>query len=388
MSSPSNTNTTNSGTESGNNFLLSSLLNATTSKWTKLGGAALASTAVLGYELSLQHKLTCPPDVYAQLDENGPMKPVYDSMISTAKEKGQKSTLERPIRPALFLGTRGLAASVGAYFTRAPASTGTTIQFRELIHMPADGGVIAIEWELPNDPSSSLPVEEQKQQVLKGPIRTPIVVVIHGINNHANFGYIRTTMRACCEQGWIAIGMHLRGCGGVTLRTPRSYNAAFTGDIRGLVQTIEGRLASTDGSVPIVLVGNSLGAALVTKYLGEEGMSNSLPSCVVGGAALGNPSVVSPHNVDWMFSSIMALGAKKTLLEHYWTSFRHANDATTKECIKKALMAITIGEFDDALAPIMIRNEPFYPFSSRLGFKGESLQGCRHLPLLTLTVRA
>jgi predicted alpha/beta-fold hydrolase len=48
--------------------------------------------------------------------------------------------------------------------------------------------------------------------------------------------------------------------------------------------------------VPMFLVGNSLGANVVTKYLGEDSMAGILPACVAGGISLGNPLMVCDRN--------------------------------------------------------------------------------------------
>jgi predicted alpha/beta-fold hydrolase len=61
---------------------------------------------------------------------------------------------------------------------------------------------------------------------MKGPIDLPVVLILHGINNNASFGYVKSLMRTCTNRGWLAVGMNFRGCGGVPLATPRAYNGA------------------------------------------------------------------------------------------------------------------------------------------------------------------
>jgi predicted alpha/beta-fold hydrolase len=189
------------------------------------------------------------------------------------------------------------------------------------------------------------------------------------MNNDAKFGYIRSMMRACSDRGWIAAGMNLRGCGGVPLSTPRGYNAAYTGDIRCVVQRISVRLAE---NVPIFLVGNSLSASLVTKYLGEEGLSGTLPKCVAGGAALAIPASMDCRSMQPHLSPLLALGTKKYILKN-WRTFRHLSDHHAIARFRRAMLGLTMAEFDEAIAPLFVRNDPIAPFSYRLGFKGESL---------------
>ena len=332
---------------------------------TPAGWAVLSSvlaSALLGYEIQVQKSLTCPPLVYGQCRE-GPMKPIYDKMTESPA-----SILRRPIQPSLFVGTNSLLSSTAAYMTGGPSSSKQYIRFREIMKMTFDGATVALEWELPILEAASKTTRERQDEILHGPIDRPVVLVIHGINNHADFGYIRSMMRACTDRGWIAAGMNMRGCGGIALTSPRGYNGAYTGDIRCVVQRISGRLKKADSKVPVFLVGNSLSASLVTKYLGEEGLSETLPECVAGGAALGTPLSMKSSNMDILFSPILALGAKKTILQH-WASIRQMTSPFHQSCIRKALLAVTLADFDIALAPIFQRNDPIYPFAWRIGFK-------------------
>ena len=115
----------------------------------------------------------------------------------------------------------------------------------------------------------------------------------------------------------------------------------------------------------IFLVGNSLGANLIVKYLGEEGLSNTLPKCVAGGISLGNPLKVNSGNLEFPWGHILGLGVKKAIFLNR-KSFR---DMTSlKEAYHKALRSSTVGETDNILAPHYIRNEPLYPYETRIGY--------------------
>lgn len=319
------------------------------------------SAAVLGYEMRLQKSLTCPPLVFGQLNA-GQMQDIYKQM--TARPD---SILSRDIQPSLFVGTRGLVASTAAYLLHGPSSTDRHIRFREILTMSQDGGRLALDWELPPDQQSKLTDEERKQQVIKGPIKLPVVLILHGINNNANFGYVKSLMRTCTNRGWLAVGMNFRGCGGVPLATPRAYNGAYTGDIRCVVWNISARMAE---GAPIFLVGNSLGASNLTKYMGEEGLAGTLPSCVAGSICLGNPLFLDSRNADSIINPIMALGVKKTIIEN-WPSLHRmvVQSPQFRSSITKALKAWTLAGVDDALSPIFVRNDPVAPFGFRVGFK-------------------
>jgi predicted alpha/beta-fold hydrolase len=299
---------------------------------------------------------------------------------------------------------------MAAYFKLSPRDNdeGATTRCREIMTMTGDGATVAVDWEIPPgvNPNDVLQGDGAPPRPV---VARPVVVIVHGINNDAEFGYIRSQMRACTDRGWIAAGFNMRACGkGVPVTTPRGYNGAFTGDIRCVVQHIAARL-STDGiggdnnasnnrmSSCIFLVGHSLGANLVTKYLGEEGFSGTLPPCVAGGVGLGNPLLMNGvKKIDRLFSPIMALGAKKTILEHWFSIQPMTRSPSFRSAIHRALLAPTLAAFDNAMAPIFVRNEPTYPFSTRIGYESaedyyndaSSFRHVPHIPIPTLQVVA
>lgn len=257
--------------------------------------------------------------------------------------------------------------------------------------MTQDGATIAVDWELPDGDATSSE-DEYMTKFRTGPINIPVVLILHGINNHANFGYVRSLARACTNRGWAAAAMNFRGCGGSQLSTPRGYNGAYTGDIRCIVQRIISRMVG-DGC--LFIVGNSLSANLVTKYLGEEGFSGTLPERVAAGVALGNPLTLDMRKIDWLFSPVMALGVKKTILEH-WAAYRSMNSSECQTALRQALLAPTMKDFDRAVARVFIRNEPVYPFAVSVGFddaehywsEASSYRYAPHITVPTLQVVA
>jgi predicted alpha/beta-fold hydrolase len=340
---------------------------------TPAGWSVLVSglaSALLGYELHLQQSLSCPPWVFGQCgasysSKEFPLQPIFEKLTETPD-----SLLSRPINPSLFVGTRGTMSSVAAYALWGPPPTDQHLAFRQVITMSADGAKIALDWELPPQKTTTgqqkMTDQQRRAQVTtKGGIHKPVILISTGMNNDTSFGYIKSLQRTFTDRGWIAVAMNFRGCGGVKLATPRCYNGGYTGDIRGVVQYLASRLAP---SVPLFLVGNSLSANLVTKYLGEEGLSGTLPSCVAGGVALGNPLQMHVKNLSFPWKEVLALGVKKDLLLN-WPTFRHMTVPSFRQAIYNTLKAGDIGEVDEALAPIFIRNDSLYPFPVRIGYK-------------------
>lgn len=318
--------------------------------------------------------------------------------------------LSRKVTPSLIIGTRGIMSSIAAYaFGDYEASLNSrgVKRVREVMKMGADGALIVLDWEIPINPpplSSSSPdinfkhsaqsPKEPCSVTMPNSIDKPVVLLVHGMNNDSSFGYIRSMMRTATKRGWIAVCMNLRGQDGrhqVKNATPRGYNAGYTGDLRGVVQQIQHRLKrKEDGKSkrnqfnntvmddhddddmyiggPIFLLGYSLGANIITKYLGEESLHGTLPKSIGGGAAMGNPLHINSGSIRFPWNMVLGAGVKKSILQNFSTYKRH-HDPGFQSCFTKALFSSTIGELDDTVAPYIIRNDSHPPYTPRIGFK-------------------
>jgi predicted alpha/beta-fold hydrolase len=383
------------------------------------GWALLAlSAASLGvqYELRVQEELTAPPIVFCQNSKgsvlNERMDRIYRKLShNDGGNAGQRQDLERQrpksgsgqgssdngegiftrkVTPSLFIGTRGVISSAAAYAFPDVNSSGkdTTRRVREVMTMGADGAMLVLDWEIPlSSPDNNDALTLTTMDVTKpGSIDRPVVLILHGMNNDSTFGYVRSMMRTATERGWIAVCMNLRGQDGLHQlknNTPRGYNAGYTGDLRGVVQQLEYRLKRSDGprrnddidphhcgyaGGPIFLLGYSLGANIVTKYLGEESLHGTLPECIGGGAAMGNPLHIHSGTIHFPWNVLLAAGIKRSLLQNF-QAFRGHHDPGFQRCLRKACLSSTIGKLDDTVAPYLIRNDNKPPYAPRIGFE-------------------
>ncbi|KAL3911797.1 MAG: hypothetical protein SGARI_001471 [Bacillariaceae sp.] len=252
-----------------------------------------------------------------------------------------------------------MVSSSAAYLMGGPSSsTRKYLRFREVLTMSQDGATIAVDWEIPrrqaDGSNNNLDDFKLKSNILHGRIKKPVVIILHGINNDASFGYMRSLQRTFCDRGWNAASMNFRGTA-IPMTTPRGYNGAFTA----------GRMAP---GASIFLVGNSLGANIMTKYLGEEGLAHTLPKCVAGGVSLGNPLLINSAVVKFPFDILMALGVKKIYFENF-KSVLAIKDEHSRQSLRNGFLASTLAKFDDATAPIFIRNDTYYPFAIKIGYR-------------------
>lgn len=346
---------------------------------------SLMASLLVGYEVRLQKSLTAPPRVFGQLETSPVLRELYDRLTHN-----KDAILARNILPSLFVGTRASLASAAGYALGGPSPDAKFLCFQELLPMTQDGAKVAIDWELP--PDTRVNREERIRRIKSGPIQLPVVLIVHGLNNDASFGYVKSLMRACAERGWIAIGMHFRGMGGVPLHTPRGYNGAYTGDIRCVVRTIAARMEKGNS---MFLVGNSLGANLMTKFLGEEGRAKTIPECVAGGISIGNPIRIHSANLAFPWGHVIGLGTKKDILLRMRAFRPMMTSKGFRDAFTKFFWALSIGEIDEAVAPVLIANNSEAPFETRVGYENaeaywhdaSSYRHIRHVsvPLLVLT---
>lgn len=139
----------------------------------------------------------------------------------------------------------------------APSRAGVRYE-REIVPVAAlqEGrlpGRVAIDWAVPTRYLAA---------------DAPVVVVLHGLTGGARERYVKVMVdRVQRELGWRACGVNYRGCGGLDLETPQAFCASYTDDVRQMVRHVRGRYPRSR----IYLVGYSLGANILVKYLGEEG---------------------------------------------------------------------------------------------------------------------
>lgn len=95
----------------------------------------------------------------------------------------------------------------------------------------------------------------------------PLVVVVHGLEGSIDSHYAGAMMQALQKHGFHGLFMHLRGCSGEPNRLDRSYHSGETGDLAAVVR----HAASVTGKPVFAMIGYSLGANALLKWLGEEG---------------------------------------------------------------------------------------------------------------------
>lgn len=110
-----------------------------------------------------------------------------------------------------------------------------------------------------------------------------VVIILHGLEGHAQRTYMRGMVKACNGRGWDAVAMNFRGCSGEPNRLLISYHHGKTDDLH----TVVSHVLATNAYSWIGLVGFSLGANVILKYLGEGQFS--IPGAVKAAVGISAP---------------------------------------------------------------------------------------------------
>ncbi|WOG97334.1 hypothetical protein DCAR_0416674 [Daucus carota subsp. sativus] len=202
------------------------------------------------------------------------------------------------------------------YIGSPPAFTYT----REIFHS-SEGGTFALDWLRSSDLTGSS--EDTNTANLKND-STPIVVVVPGLTSDSSAAYVKSVSYNTAKCGKNVVVCNHRGMGGVPFTSSYCYNAGKTKDVRDVVNYLVNKYPMA----PVFLVGTSIGANIVGKYLGEEGAN-----CPVAGAAV----ICAPWDlligarflrrklVQRVYDSVLCIGLKGYARLHESHFTKHAN---------------------------------------------------------------
>lgn len=211
---------------------------------------------------------------------------------------------------------------------------------REILHMP-DGGVIALDAEISSTGVSG-------PQTLDD--TAPVLILLPGLTGGSGDTYVQHAVIHARKAGIRAIVFNSRGTSKSPIVTPQFYSASFTQDMRCVVA----HLASKYPKSRLFAAGWSLGANILTRYLGEEGEDTPIQAAVV----MCNPFDLPycDKNFKRGFNRIydwnLAKSLRKIYQEHHSLFVNAANSGIKSYDPEKALRAKTIRDFDDAITRI------------------------------------
>lgn len=123
----------------------------------------------------------------------------------------------------------------------------------------------------------------------------PLAVLIHGLTGCADSTYIRATARCLLQADYPVLRLNLRGAGETRPLCRDSYHAGRTDDLREALEGIALQEPAAK-SLPVVLIGYSLGGNMLLKFLGE----GDSPWEVAAAASISAPIHLKATSVAFM----------------------------------------------------------------------------------------
>ncbi|MCH83645.1 embryogenesis-associated protein EMB8-like, partial [Trifolium medium] len=107
---------------------------------------------------------------------------------------------------------------------------------------------------------------------------TPIVILIPGLTSDSSSPELRVqgSNPGEAKRGWKVVVSNHRGFGGVPITSDCFYNSGWTEDTR----TVVNYLHKENPRAPLFIVGTSIGANILVKYLGEDGENTPVAGAV------------------------------------------------------------------------------------------------------------
>ncbi|XP_067030371.1 phospholipase ABHD3-like [Acropora muricata] len=143
---------------------------------------------------------------------------------------------------------------------RALIRSRPSVPFRRETLQTPDGGIVCLDW-----------FDNKSSTVYKDPATRPTVLILPGLTGGSETSYCRHLVLLSEELGIRTIVANHRGFGASQLKTPRTFNAANTEDLKFVLSHIN---KSYPGS-PIFGMGISMGGLIFMNYLNEFGDTDS-----------------------------------------------------------------------------------------------------------------
>ncbi|KAI8918215.1 Alpha/Beta hydrolase protein [Powellomyces hirtus] len=273
-------------------------------------------------------------------------------------------------RPTWYLFNGHLQTIYAAFF--AERGTRDISYHRELIYFP-DGGNVALDWHPAIIPSPTPAVAPDVNDQ-----DTPIVVILHGLTGGSHETYVRELCYEVAQRGYRAVVVNFRGCAESELTSMQLYCGAWTHDLRTAVAFVRRRYPTTT----LFAVGFSLGANILTKFVGESGehcpfigaISVSNPFDLLGGSRALHRTWIGRN----LYSKTMTQNLIRMFKKHHHL---YVNSHTVNT--SKVLASKYIYQFDTAFTSKMFGYRTVHEYY-RMASSAQYLPDVR-IPMLLLT---
>lgn len=123
------------------------------------------------------------------------------------------------------------------------------VKYRREILRLNDGGQVALDWLEDGCPANA-----------------PIVIILPGLTGDSQSQYVRCLLLSANQMKLRTVVFNYRGLGGMSLKTPRTYNAANFEDLSEVVRHVK----SIHPGIPLAATGISMGGLVLGNYLTSQ----------------------------------------------------------------------------------------------------------------------
>lgn len=201
---------------------------------------------------------------------------------------------------------------------------------RELLILE-DGGTIALDWAVQMTSCLS------SREVLFD--KNAIVILHHGLGGDSQSEYIIYQVKVLLSAGFNVCVWNSRGCGGVRLTSKSTFGGDRSKDMKDVIDYVKKKF--NDESVPLFLLGFSLGGALSLSFIGLQG-----DKCPLTAAAIVSPpwNMKLRTTVFAWWSYVLAVPLKIYIYIHRQELSEHS-----KISLYQVMKCKTIDELDHLL---------------------------------------
>jgi len=198
---------------------------------------------------------------------------------------------------------------------------------------------------------------------------------MHGLTGGSYESYVRSILSVVCSakerggSGYRGVVVNFRGCAAVELTSAQLYSAGYTDDLRIALFYLSMKYPRAR----LIGLGFSLGANVITRYLGEEGANSKL----ISGCVLACPWDLRKNSINlegsWFHRNIYSKTMGRNLLR---LSLLHLNTIkkSTVECrpdIEGLLKAKNprLVDLDNMVIRFVGGSSPPFPFPSSVAYQ-------------------
>jgi len=205
----------------------------------------------------------------------------------------------------------------------------------------------------------------------------PMVLVLHGLEGSVRSHYVTPILAEATRRGWTGLLLHFRTCDGRMNTARRTYHSGETSDLDLVVRSV---LDGHPGR-PLAIVGVSLGANVLLKWLGEQ--EDEIDRRLVGAVAVSAPFDLgrSSLRVNQGFSRLYQWHFVRKLRRKALEKLETYPDVARREDIERAR---TFWDFDDRFTA------PLHGFADAADYydRSSSLPWLQRIRLRTLLLSA